>query len=217
MAIQEVSGKFVGTAAAGSQNASRWLYFKLPGQNKNTLFQLVQTGATFALQSYGQLPGNYPKEGEGDIVFGPNGSLTVIVCASPTGAGADSRVVVWDTGIMVGADGNEAKQAAGGVPGPQGPQGPPGPAGPAGATGKTGAQGPPGTPAQNPWPGPDWDWTQAINATYADLITPTSGNYGAVNAIIMAGLQDPASPIYAAVAAIAAPSRRATGDDDDPY
>lgn len=36
------------------------------------------------------------------------------------------------------------------------------------------------------WTGPDVDWQQARNATYADLMDPTSGTYGAVLAIVNA-------------------------------
>jgi hypothetical protein len=107
-------------------------------------------------------------------------------------------------------------QGPAGAPGPQGPQGPKGDPGPAGGPqGPQGATGPKGDKGDKGDTGPigpaggwtaDQDWSQAINAQYAELTNTQSGSYNELVRIINAEIDKrrPSGP------------RAATGDDDDP-
>lgn len=103
-------------------------------------------------------------------------------------SGDDGRLLrVPVAGYVPPASGGSAQGPAG----PQGPPGPAGPAGPKGATGATGPQGPPGPAGSSAgWPGADWDWSQAINAQFAELNNPSSGSAGAVRSLIDARLRE---------------------------
>ena len=101
MTVHELSTAFVGDVAVAGQNGRVFVAFKKPGEQRNTLFELNTINWTLAL--IGVAPGVYYKDGGCSLTFGAGGRLLMLNTCSPdpsTGAGA--RVVVWDTGILVG-------------------------------------------------------------------------------------------------------------------
>jgi hypothetical protein len=101
MTTHELTAAYVGDAKIIQQNGRAFTAFKQPGAQRNTLFELNLS--TWALTPIGLTPGTYYKDGGCDLTFDQTGQLLMLnTCSPDPSTGAAARVVLWETGIIVG-------------------------------------------------------------------------------------------------------------------